>query len=102
MGDSMSLEREKAPADLSALRIRREPEKARGMRGWLLLAAILIVAAGAAAYLLAGRSPPAAVCGPAMSSSSAGPGPDRRRRPAAPRWEAMSFLPASAKTEPPS
>jgi HlyD family secretion protein len=52
----MSLEREKIPADLSALRIRREPEKARGMRGWLLLAAILIVAAGAAAYLLAGRS----------------------------------------------
>jgi RND family efflux transporter MFP subunit len=52
----MSLEREKIPADLSALRIRREPEKARGMRGWLLLAAILIVAAGAAAYFLAGRS----------------------------------------------
>ena len=56
MGYSMSLEREKMPADLSALRIRREPEKARGMRGWLLLAAILIVAAGAAAYFLAGRS----------------------------------------------
>jgi RND family efflux transporter MFP subunit len=56
MGDSMSLEREKTPADLSALRIRREPEKARGMRGWLLLAAILIVAAGAGAYFLAGRS----------------------------------------------
>ena len=56
MGVSMSLEREKIPADLSALRIRREPEKARGMRGWLLLAAILIVAAGAAAYFLAGRS----------------------------------------------
>jgi len=56
MGHSMSLEREKMPADLSALRIRREPEKARGMRGWLLLAAILIVAAGAAAYFLAGRS----------------------------------------------
>jgi RND family efflux transporter MFP subunit len=52
----MSLEREKTPADLSALRIRREPERARGMRGWLLLAAILIVAAGAAAYFLAGRS----------------------------------------------
>ena len=56
MGVSMSLEREKIPADLSALRIRREPEKARGMRGWLLLAAILVVAAGAAAYFLAGRS----------------------------------------------
>ena len=52
----MSLEKEKVPADLSALRIRREPEKARGMRGWLLLGAILIVAAGAAAYFLAGRS----------------------------------------------
>ena len=52
----MSLEREKMPADLSALRIRREPEKARGMRGWLLLAAALIVAAGVAAYFLAGRT----------------------------------------------
>ena len=44
------------PADLSALRIRREPEKARGMRGWLLLAAVLVVAAGVAAYFLAGRT----------------------------------------------
>jgi HlyD family secretion protein len=56
MGDLMSLEREKMPADLSALRIRRGPEKARGMRGWLLLAAALIVAAGVAAYFLAGRT----------------------------------------------
>jgi RND family efflux transporter MFP subunit len=56
MSEPMSLEREKAPTDLSALRIRREPERARGMRGWLLLAAVLIVAAGAAAYVLAGRS----------------------------------------------
>jgi RND family efflux transporter MFP subunit len=56
MGDSMSQERERAPADLSALRIRRDPERARGIRGWLLLAAVLIVVAGAAAYFLAGRT----------------------------------------------
>lgn len=43
------------PADLSALRIRREPERRSGSRGWLLLAAVLVVAAGAAAYVLAGR-----------------------------------------------
>jgi RND family efflux transporter MFP subunit len=43
------------PADLSALRIRREPEGRRGTRGWLLLGAVLVVAAGAAAYLSAGR-----------------------------------------------
>lgn len=52
----MSQERERAPADLSALRIRRDPERARGIRGWLLLAAVLIVVAGAAAYFLAGRT----------------------------------------------
>jgi RND family efflux transporter MFP subunit len=56
MGDPMSQERERMPADLSALRIRREPEKARGMRGWLLVAAVLIVVAGVAAYFLAGRT----------------------------------------------
>jgi RND family efflux transporter MFP subunit len=43
------------PADLSALRIRREPEGRRGSRGWLLVGAVLVVAAGIAAYLLAGR-----------------------------------------------
>ncbi len=43
------------PADLSALRIRREPEHRGGSRGWLLLGAVLVVAAGLAAYLLAGR-----------------------------------------------
>ena len=43
------------PADLSALRIRREPERRSGARGWLLLAAVLVVAAGGAAYFLAGR-----------------------------------------------
>jgi len=43
------------PADLSALRIRREPEERRGGRGWLLLGAFLAAAAGAAAYFLAGR-----------------------------------------------
>jgi RND family efflux transporter, MFP subunit len=55
-GDPMSQERERIPADLSALRIRREPERARGVRGWLLLSAAVIVAAGAAAYFLAGRT----------------------------------------------
>jgi RND family efflux transporter MFP subunit len=44
------------PADLSALRIRREPERRSGARGWLLLGAVLVVGAGAGAYLLAGRS----------------------------------------------
>lgn len=43
------------PTDLSALRIRREPETRRGPRGWLLLAAAAVVAAGVAAYFLAGR-----------------------------------------------
>jgi RND family efflux transporter MFP subunit len=46
----------KGPADLSALRINREPERARGSRGWILLAAVLVVAAGVAAFLLSGRS----------------------------------------------
>ncbi len=52
---AMSQER-KAPADLSALRINREPQKSGGPRGWLLLLAVLVVAAGAAAYFLSGRS----------------------------------------------
>jgi HlyD family secretion protein len=52
----MSQERERTPADLSALRIRREPEKARGLRGWLFLAAVLVVAAGIAAFFAAGRT----------------------------------------------
>jgi HlyD family secretion protein len=52
----MNQERERPPADLSALRIRREPERARGPRGWLLLAAVVVVAAGAAAYFLSGKS----------------------------------------------
>jgi RND family efflux transporter MFP subunit len=43
------------PADLSSLRIRRDPEPRSGVRGWLLLGAVLVVAAGVAAYLLAGR-----------------------------------------------
>ena len=43
------------PADLSALRIRREPETRRGGRAWLLAGAVAVVAAGAAAYFLAGR-----------------------------------------------
>lgn len=49
----MSQER---PADLSALRIHRNPGKASGPRGWLLLLAALVVAAGASAYLFFGRS----------------------------------------------
>jgi RND family efflux transporter MFP subunit len=52
----MSMERDRPPADLSALRIRREPEKSRGPKGWLFLLAVLVVAAGAAAYFLSGRS----------------------------------------------
>ncbi|HTY40249.1 MAG TPA: efflux RND transporter periplasmic adaptor subunit [Thermoanaerobaculia bacterium] len=43
------------PADLSALRIHREPERRGGSKGWLLVGAVVVVAAGAAAYLLAGR-----------------------------------------------
>jgi HlyD family secretion protein len=44
------------PHDLSALRIRREPETRGGTRGWLLLGAVLVVVAGAIVYALAGRS----------------------------------------------
>jgi HlyD family secretion protein len=51
---TMSQEASK-PADLSALRIRREPERRSGVRGWLLLGAVLVVGAGAGAYFLAGR-----------------------------------------------
>jgi RND family efflux transporter MFP subunit len=43
------------PADLSALRIHREPERRGGPRLWLLFGAALVVAAGVAAYALAGR-----------------------------------------------
>lgn len=43
-----------AGADLSALRIQRQPEKSGG-RGWLVFAAIAVVAIGAAAYFLTGR-----------------------------------------------
>jgi RND family efflux transporter MFP subunit len=52
----MSHERERAGTDLSALRIRREPEKTGGGRGWLLIGAVLVVLAGAAAYFFAGKS----------------------------------------------
>ncbi len=52
----MSQERERTPADLSALRIRREPERTRGVRLWLLLAAAIVVAAGVAAFFATGRT----------------------------------------------
>src|SRR5262249_54093250 len=53
----MSQERERAPADLAALRIRREPEKSRGPRGLLIVAAVLVVAAGAPAVPPLGPGP---------------------------------------------
>lgn len=53
---SMNTESPSPPADLSALRIHREPDKPRGVTRWLLLAAALVVAAGAAAYFLGGRA----------------------------------------------
>jgi len=43
------------PHDLSALRIRREPEHRKGPRGWILAGAVAAVAAGLAAYALTGR-----------------------------------------------
>lgn len=52
----MNQERERPPADLSALRIRREPQRSRGVRGWLLLGAALVVAVGLAVYFFAGKS----------------------------------------------
>jgi HlyD family secretion protein len=52
----MNQERERTPPDLSALRIRREPERSLGARGWLLLAAVAIFAAGLAAFFLAGKA----------------------------------------------
>jgi RND family efflux transporter MFP subunit len=52
----MNQETSRPAPDLSALRIRREPEKARGPKGWLLGGAVLVVAIGAAAYFFAGRS----------------------------------------------
>jgi RND family efflux transporter MFP subunit len=44
------------PADLSALRIRREPERSGGPKGLLLFGAALVVGVGVAAYVLAGKS----------------------------------------------
>ena len=52
----MNQESSRSAPDLSALRIRREPEKTRGPKGWLLGGAILVVAIGVAAYFFAGRS----------------------------------------------
>lgn len=50
----MSSEQQRGVQDLSALRIRREPERPRGTQRWLLVAAVLVVAAGVAAFLLVG------------------------------------------------
>jgi len=52
----MNQETARPAPDLSALRIRREPEKSRSPRGWLLGGAVLVIGIGAAAYFLAGRS----------------------------------------------
>ena len=52
----MAQESSKPPADLSALRIRREPAPRRGAWRWLLPAAILAVGAGIAAYFATGRT----------------------------------------------
>ncbi|PYQ35574.1 MAG: hypothetical protein DMF55_07090 [Acidobacteria bacterium] len=52
----MSQENPRPAPDLSALRIRREPEKSGRPKGWLFGGAIVVVAAGAAAWLLAGRT----------------------------------------------
>jgi RND family efflux transporter MFP subunit len=52
----MSQEPSRPPADLSSLRIRREPESPRGSRRWLLLGAVLAVAAGAAVFFATGRT----------------------------------------------
>jgi RND family efflux transporter MFP subunit len=51
----MSQERDR-PADLSALRIHREPERPGGGRGWLFLGAVVVVGLGVAAYFLSGRT----------------------------------------------
>jgi len=52
---SMNQEKAGTPPDLSALRIRREPEGSPGGKRWLLLAAVIVVALGFAAYLASGR-----------------------------------------------
>ncbi|HEX5134407.1 MAG TPA: biotin/lipoyl-binding protein, partial [Thermoanaerobaculia bacterium] len=52
----MNQEISRPAPDLAALRIRREPEKTRGPKAWLIGSAVLVVAIGIAAYFLAGRS----------------------------------------------
>ena len=52
---SMNQEKAEAPHDLSALRIRRDPEGSRGGKRWLLAAAVLVVALGIAAYFVTER-----------------------------------------------
>ncbi len=53
---SMSQETSRPPADLSSLRIQREPERSGGFRRWLLVAAVLAVAAGVAVFVAGGRA----------------------------------------------
>jgi HlyD family secretion protein len=52
----MNQEISRPAPDLAALRIRREPEKTRGPKAWLIGSAVLVVAIGVAAYFFAGRS----------------------------------------------
>jgi len=52
----MSQENTRPAPDLSALRIRREPERSGRPKGLLLGGAILVVAVGAAVYFFAGRT----------------------------------------------
>src|SRR5690349_12951847 len=46
----------RTPADLSSVRIHRDPERSRGPRGWLLVGAVLVVLAGLAAFVASGHS----------------------------------------------
>ena len=49
-------ESSRPPADLSALRIRREPASSRGAWRWLLIGAVVAVAAGVAVFFTTGRT----------------------------------------------